>query len=171
MSRVASHKIPSSIATYRPFSGFGEDQDLSYPFPSIMKRAVEEVNAGSDSIAVWGSGLQQRDFIHIDDVVSAVLGTYQTLSASEPLNLGTGIGTSFIDLARTATRCAGRELDVRASSDKPEGVFARVADDCLFRQMGSRVGTPLEEGIRLGIDYWRMRLESSDGTRVGTRQP
>lgn len=157
LSQVAIDKVPSQIATYRPFSGFGEDQDLSYPFPSIMKRAIEQVDAGSDVINVWGSGLQQRDFIHIDDVVSSVLATYRHLTAAEPLNLGSGVGTNFADLARRATRYAGRELEVRASADKPEGVYARVADDTQFRLRGCRLERPLDSAIRAAIDYWRSR--------------
>ena len=32
------HGIKNTI--FRPFSGYGSDQDLNYPFPSIIKRAL-----------------------------------------------------------------------------------------------------------------------------------
>ena len=64
------HGIESAV--YRPFSGYGEDQDDAYPFPSICKRAIECRN--DSSMTVWGSDLQMRDFIHIDDCVA---GTWQ----------------------------------------------------------------------------------------------
>src|ERR1700733_4564188 len=78
---------------YRPFSGYGEGQSLDYPFPSIIQRVKNRENP----IKIWGSGDQERDFIHIDDIVEAVLSTYNKLPAGAVLNLGTGIATSFRD--------------------------------------------------------------------------
>ena len=76
-----------------------------------------------DPIIVWGSGDQQRDFIYIEDVVDAVLHTYNKLLPGEALNFGTGVGTSFRELADAAREI----LDVRSSigndASKPEGVF------------------------------------------------
>jgi len=70
------HGIESAV--YRPFSGYGEDQDDAYPFPSICKRAIECRN--DSSMTVWGSGLQMRDFIHIDDCVAGILPTMDALN-------------------------------------------------------------------------------------------
>ena len=36
---------------YRPFSGYGEDQDLNYPFPSICKRILKNKNTKKWSIS------------------------------------------------------------------------------------------------------------------------
>lgn len=40
LSRLACEKHGLKSVTYRPFSGYGEDQDDHYPFPSICKRAL-----------------------------------------------------------------------------------------------------------------------------------
>ena len=55
------YRIKNTI--FRPFSGYGSDQDLNYPFPSIIKRAIGHDN--KKKFIVWGSGHQMRDFIHI----------------------------------------------------------------------------------------------------------
>jgi nucleoside-diphosphate-sugar epimerase len=51
------------VHVFRPFSGYGEDQDLTYPFPSFIHRGVHRYNPFS----IWGTGKQVRDFIHIED--------------------------------------------------------------------------------------------------------
>ncbi len=40
LARLAYEKHGLKSVCYRPFSGYGEDQDDSYPFPSICKRAL-----------------------------------------------------------------------------------------------------------------------------------
>lgn len=52
---LAHHAVATyglDVAIYRPFSGYGEDQDLSYPFPRIVQRVVRK----EDPLVVWGSG-------------------------------------------------------------------------------------------------------------------
>src|SRR4051812_47240363 len=62
LGRLAWEKHGLRSIVFRPFSGYGEDQDMTYPVPSICKRVLE--NSGSDQIMVWGSGEQKRDFIY-----------------------------------------------------------------------------------------------------------
>ncbi len=103
LAKQAVEKYGVDVVIYRPFSGYGTDQALDYPFPSIIQRVKNRENP----IVIWGSGDQERDFIHIDDIVEAVLATYDKLKPGSTLNLGTGIGTSFYSLAREAAGIAG----------------------------------------------------------------
>ena len=80
---------------YRPFSGYGEDQDRSYPFPSICQRALD--NRNEPVLRVWGTGKQMRDFIHIDDCVRGVISTMDLIDNADAVNLSTGRLCSFIE--------------------------------------------------------------------------
>lgn len=151
LARIAyeKHRIPSVV--YRPFSGYGEDQDLTYPFPSICKRILDAPN--NSEIAVWGSGQQMRDFIYIDDCVDIVLATMDHIDDGSPLNLSTGIFTSFIDLMQIVSRLAGKSLTFKTAPDKPEGVFARGGDTTRQIALGVRPTLSLEEGIARTLRY------------------
>jgi nucleoside-diphosphate-sugar epimerase len=136
---------------YRPFSGYGEDQSFDYPFPSIIRRVVNRENP----IAIWGSGEQCRDFIHIDDIVEAVMQTKDVLKPGDTLNLGTGIATSFRDLAFQACDVMEHRSPLLAcDTSKPEGVFYRVADTYKLSQFYKPKIT-LEEGIRRVAEHLR----------------
>jgi nucleoside-diphosphate-sugar epimerase len=111
------------VTVVRPFSGYGPDQDLDYPFPSFIRRALD----WADPFEVWGDGRQVRDFVHIDDVVELSLAMVER-GLDGPLNIGTGVPTTFLDLARIVCDVAGYEPEIRALSDKPVGVRRRVAD-------------------------------------------
>lgn len=153
LAKLAYEKHGLKSVVYRPFSGYGEDQDSTYPFPGICRRVIEK--AGSSRLQVWGSGLQMRDFIHIEDCVQGVLQTMDKIDDSSALNLGTGIYTSFIEFARMAADLVGYHPEVSGMSDKPEGVFARGADPAKLHEYGFRHTIPFQEGIRRAIEHFR----------------
>lgn len=130
---------------FRPFSGYGEDQALDYPFPSFIDRAKRK----ADPFDVWGDGLQTRDFVHIDDVVNTVNAAIEQ-DYREPLNIGTGRPTSFLELAALVTSQAGYSPEIVTHPDKPVGVFYRVADPVMNFQIWQPRIT-LEEGIRRAL--------------------
>lgn len=124
LAKQAVERYGVEVVIYRPFSGYDTDQALDYPFPSIIQR----VKNREDPITIWGSGDQERDFIHIDDIVEAVLTTYDKLKPGETLNLGTGNSISFKKLANLACVVVGHKAKIVCDSTKPEGVFSRIAD-------------------------------------------
>lgn len=145
-----NHGIKSVV--YRPFSGYGEDQDASYPFPSICKRIID--NVGADTISVWGSGRQMRDFIHISDCVTGILQTMDQIDNASALNLSTGIYTSFSDFAFLAAEQYGYSPTVTGTSDKPEGVFARGGDISKQKALGFEPKISFAEGVARGLAYF-----------------
>lgn len=136
------------VVIYRPFGGYGEGQSFDYPFPSIIRRVVNREHP----ITIWGSGEQMRDFIHIDDIVEAVLSTYARLTPGDTLNLGTGRAVSFRQLAQMALIESGDSAVIGGSPSKPEGVFARVADTSKLDQW-YQPKISLEVGVQRMLAY------------------
>lgn len=159
LARLAYEKHGIKSVTYRPFSGYGEDQDPAYPFPSICKRVLD--NQGASRLMVWGSGDQMRDFIHIDDCVRGVIATMDRIEDGSAVNLSTAILTSFKQFAAMAAKLVGYEPEVVGTSNKPEGVFARGGDTAKQKSLGFTYSIDFEEGIRRGLAY----QERSPGSR------
>lgn len=141
----------SPIICYRPFSGYGEDQDLTYPFPSIIKRCIETPE--SDSVMVWGTGKQSRDFVYIEDCIDIICNFSQKIVDASAINISTGISTNFNDLAAMVLKILGKNNLIINSTDKPEGVFYRVGSTDLQHKHGFKNRTLLVEGIKIAINY------------------
>ena len=124
LAGFAANRYGLDVVIYRPFSGYGEDQDATYPFPSIVQRVLNK----ESPVIVWGSGEQQRDLIYVDDAVEAALISMNQLAPGAALNLGSGVGTSFRSLAERVCVVIGHTAVVVNDASKPEGVFARVGD-------------------------------------------
>lgn len=152
LAKLAFEKHGLKSVCYRPFSGYGEDQDDSYPFPGICKRVL--ANRGAPEITVWGSGRQMRDFIHIEDCVTGILTTMDQIDDASALNLSTGIYTSFIEFAKTAAELCGFNPEIKGTSDKPEGVFARGGDTALQRELGFTQTIAFRDGIARALKYY-----------------
>ncbi|MFH1826773.1 MAG: NAD-dependent epimerase/dehydratase family protein [bacterium] len=152
LARLAYQKNGLKSVTYRPFSGYGEDQDDNYPFPSICKRVL--ANKGAKVIKVWGTGRQMRDFIHIDDCVDGVLATMDKIDNGDAINLGTGIFTSFIDFVKIAAELCGFSPKVEGTSNKPEGVFARAGDPTKLHSLGFKHTIDFKTGIERALKYY-----------------
>lgn len=133
------------VHVFRPFSGYGEDQALLYPFPAFIQRAAQR----DDPFEVWGSGQQVRDWIHIDDVVAATLAAVEQ-DVPGPTNLCTGRPTSFLQLAQLVTSAAGYRPEIRTLPDAPTGVHYRVGDPTKLHTF-YRPRVELEEGIQRAL--------------------
>lgn len=150
LARLAFSRHGLRSVCYRAFSGYGEDQSDAYPFPSICRRAWE--SRGSPTLAVWGSGEQMRDFIHVDDCVAGVLATMDKIDDAGALNLSTGIATSFAEFARLAAGMAGYRPKILPRPDEPEGVFARVGDTAKQKRLGFSAKIDLATGIGRALE-------------------
>lgn len=157
--RLAEHarKAGCEVLVVRPFSGYGADQPLEYPFPSLIRRAV----LLEDPFEIWGDGSQTRDFVHISDVVGAVLAMLDSDAAMErPVNIGTGRGVSFDELAEMviAARGVGYRPQIKHLTGWPTGVAHRVADVGRMLEF-YRPRVELEAGIREALHH-RLLLDA-----------
>jgi nucleoside-diphosphate-sugar epimerase len=137
----------TKVLTLRPFSGYGTDQDLTYPFPTIIQRAIMSANP----FDIWGRANTTRDFIHIDDVVDAVC-TMVKNDCNQTVNLCTGRPTTFVELAKIAMTTLGvtKYPKINILSDKPAGVAYRVGNPTMMSDYYTPKIT-LEEGVHRAI--------------------
>ncbi|WP_030248295.1 NAD-dependent epimerase/dehydratase family protein [Streptomyces sp. NRRL S-455] len=126
-ARLRDSGVPVTVV--RPFSGYGEDQDDTYPFRAILGRVLRR----EDPLEVWGTGEQVRDWIHVDDLVAGALAVAES-GTEDPVNLCTGRATSFLDLARMMADVAEYSPEIKPLADKPAGVAYRVGDPARMRR-------------------------------------
>jgi UDP-glucose 4-epimerase len=95
---LGSRGIP--FTTVRFFNTFGPGQSYT-PYVGVITIFVTRLLRGEAPV-IFGDGMQQRDFVHVEDIVAGTLAA----PGREPgtYNLGTGRGTSLNELAALLTR-------------------------------------------------------------------
>lgn len=135
LERLAAEANAEGIRThvFRPFSGYGADQDDTYPWPAIHRRALAH-DLGTP-FTVWGHPGSARDWVHVDDVVACVLAHIEA-DVTGPVNICTGVATTFEQLATAVLLAVGDTAPiVVGDTTKPTGVFWRVGDPALMEQV------------------------------------
>ncbi|WP_428234954.1 NAD-dependent epimerase/dehydratase family protein [Gracilimonas sp.] len=149
LAYIAAKYYGVSVTCIRPFSGYGEDQDLSYPIPAIARRAALK----EDPFEVWGTGQQGRDFVHIEDVMDCTLHAMERITDGRAINIGSGRLTTFLEIIEIFTEFAGYDPEIKKLRDKPVGVHSRYADmSYVNEELDWKPKLSLREGMRRVYD-------------------
>jgi nucleoside-diphosphate-sugar epimerase len=115
--------------------------------PAAICRKVASTPDGGE-IEIWGDGRQTRSFTYVSDCVE---GIHRILKQDHPtpLNLGSDELVSIDGLVDLVCGIAGKELEKRHDTTKPQGVRGRNSDNARLREvLGWEPGTRLEAGLR-----------------------
>lgn len=124
LGEYMTSQLSCSWTIVRPFTVYGSEQDEVYPFRNMLAQAVK----GDGPINIWGSGTQERDFIHVSDVAGAV-GAIVRCGIEGPVNVCTGSSMTLHDLAvAIGTAARKKRVDVCLLRNKPEGLPYRLGD-------------------------------------------
>ena len=149
LAKIAAKHYGVHITCIRPFSGYGEDQDLTYPIPAIARRAALK----EDPFEVWGTGNQGRDFVHIDDVIDCILLAMDNIDDGTAINIGMGRLTSFREIIDVFCQFANYSPKIKTLLDKPVGVHSRYCNmDFVKKKIGWQAKISLKEGLKRVYD-------------------
>jgi len=101
---------------------------------------------------VFGDGKQTRDYIYVGDVVAAALAAAES-EVTGPVNIGTGIETDVLELARALGELAGVEFEPELAPPRP-GEVQRISVDPARaeRELGWKATVGLADGLRLTLN-------------------
>lgn len=113
--------------------------------PAAICRKVAEADNNSE-IEIWGTGLQTRSFLYVDECVNATLALMDS-EFSGPVNIGSEELVSINELAEKIIRISGKTLTLKHISG-PVGVNGRNSDNTLFNQtVGRKYTMTLDQGL------------------------
>ncbi len=145
---------------YGPYDKF--DFAISHVTAALIRRVAER----QSPLEVWGTGEDVRDLIYVDDFVDGMLAACAADLPYFVVNLCAGRGYSVRQLLQTILEVDGyADADVRFDPSRPSTVPLRLMDGSLARdKLGFEAKTPLAEGIRRTLAWYRARPVGRDVT-------
>jgi UDP-glucose 4-epimerase len=140
-------------------NAYGPRQDSGLE-GGVVAIFLERMARGEET-AIFGDGLQTRDFVYVGDLVEALIAAAGR--GGGPYNVGTGRETSVLDLHRACAAVAGSESEPALLEPRLGDVRRSVLDVSLIeRELGWRPRTSLEDGLRATWDWMRETLRDPD---------
>ena len=148
----------------RYFNVFGPRQSPHSAYAAVIPLYLRAAAEGQEA-AVYGDGLQTRDFTYVENVVDAnVLAATgpASLASGHVVNVGAGERTSLRGLVEIIREVTGSELPCAERPRRPGDVrdsLAGLERVCLLLGYTPRVH--LKEGLRRTWDWYRLRWGTS----------
>jgi UDP-glucose 4-epimerase len=112
----------------------------------VVSIFLERLARGEQTL-VFGDGGQSRDFVHVEDVVAAVLAAAGVSGGT--FNVGTGVETTVNELHRLCAETLGVEVEPQHQAARPGDARRSVLDVTRAgRELGWRPQVPLADGLR-----------------------
>jgi UDP-glucose 4-epimerase len=147
---VAVSGVPFAIARLANVYGPGQRSDLEGGVVAIFAEAL----AAGRPVTIYGDGEQRRDFVHVADVVSALVAMLDADAGAGggTWNVGSGASISVNELLRTMESAAGLAVEhLHAPERSGELRNSRLNIERIRADLGWQPRLSLAEGLRTVI--------------------
>lgn len=151
MSQAYRRQYGFNVISLMPTNlyGPGDNFDLqnSHVLPALIRRFHEARLSGDTRVTVWGTGTPRREFLHVDDLASAVVHLMRTYDREELVNIGCGTDVSISELAELVADVVGFRGELTFDATKPDGTPRKLLDVSRLAGLGWRPRIQLRDGI------------------------
>lgn len=144
------------LVTFRFQNVYGPKQELGNPYTGIIGIFTNAIAQGK-MVELFEDGLMTRDFVFVRDVAQAVVKcAYEEKPLNSVINIGSGRGTTLLELVETIAQLTGKALEMKVSGRFRVGdIRHAVADMGTFRAtFGEWSFTSLKEGLAEYLDWY-----------------
>jgi GDP-L-fucose synthase len=136
---------------------------VSHVIPALVKKCVDAQEAGRDEVELWGTGTASREFLFVDDAARGIVSAAEQYDGGDPVNLGSGEEVPIRRLAQMVAEAVGFDGRFRWDPTQPDGQPRRQLDCSLAaRLFGFRASTPLDEGLRRTVTWYRSNRHEAE---------
>ncbi len=147
------------VNLYGPRDNFNPES--SHVIPALIKKCIEAVQSGAETIEVWGDGSPTREFLYVEDAAEGILLATEKYNGSEPVNLGSGMEISIKDLVELIAKLTGFDGRLVWDTSKPNGQPRRRLNvERAEQEFGFKAKIDFEEGLRRTIEWYIEQAKS-----------
>ena len=142
--------MPTNL--YGPNDNF--DLEKSHVLAALLRKAHEAKIRKEKKLIVWGTGEPRREFLHVDDLASALLLLLQKYDSPEIINVGCGEDITIRELAKLICDVVGFDGELVWDRTKPDGTPRKLLDVTKIRALGWQPTIPLRNGIAQTYEWF-----------------
>ncbi|MDC1219723.1 GDP-L-fucose synthase, partial [Flavobacteriaceae bacterium] len=118
--------------------GPGDNYDLetSHVLPAMIRKFHEAKENNHADVVLWGTGTPKREFLHVDDLASAVVFALENKMKESLYNVGSGSEISIKELAELVQKTEGHKGNIVWDKSKPDGTPRKLMDSSKMKELG-----------------------------------
>lgn len=126
--------------------------------PAALCRKIAELPDEGGEIEIWGSGMQNRSFLYVDEAVEAVIRLMRS-DYKLPVNIGSSENVTIGELVQLIAHVAGKKVRHKGIPG-PLGVDGRNSDNTLIEYvLGWKPTARLIDGLRPTYDWIKQEVD------------
>ncbi len=131
---------------------FGERQRVHASQGAAVVFLNKVING--ETIEIWGDGSVTRDYLYVKDVTGAVLKLMEYSGDLRIFNIGSGRGTTLLELIKSIENVTGRKARVGFTPARPFDVPVNILDvRRAEKELSWSAGVGIEDGLKRTMDY------------------
>lgn len=151
--------IPANL--YGPRDNF--DLETGHVIPAIIRKCVEAVNRGQETVSLWGDGTPTREFLYVEDCAEAIVLAAERYNDAEPVNVGSGEELSIHVIAEIIRHYTNFEGVWEWDAAKPNGQRSRhLYTGKAYQRFGFKSETTVAQGIANTVLWYKRSLLHPD---------
>jgi GDP-L-fucose synthase len=150
--------LPTNL--YGPKDNF--NLQTAHVFPALIRKFYEANLNKSQEVTLWGTGNPRREFLHSDDLASAILLISEMYNSEIPINVGTGIDVSIKRLAEVISVTANFTGSISWDESQLDGTPRKVLDIERVSKLGWKPAVEILEGAHSTLNWYREALKRGE---------
>lgn len=135
----------------------------SHVVSALIKKFADAQINNSPEVTLWGDGSPIREFLYAGDAAEAIIKSIEMPHDTEPINIGTGIGTSIKELAEVVMEFTEFSGSLVWDTSKPNGTLRKVLNvNKMKEKLDFYPKYNLRNGLKLTIDWYLKNKEEAD---------
>ncbi len=147
--------------------GPGDDFDLanSHVIPALIRKIAYAIDHDQNTVEVWGTGYESREFIYIEDVAEAVIMAADKYESGEPVNIGSGQEIQMRELADILKELMNYKGEFKYLDNGLGGQVRRLLDvSKAEKEFGFKAKTDFRAGLDKTIKAFYENRERIENT-------
>lgn len=119
----------------------------SHVLPALIRRFHEAAENNNSEVLLWGTGTPKREFLHVDDLASALIHLATLENPPDWVNVGSGEEVTIHELADMVAETVGFDGQIIQDLSKPDGTPRKLCDISLLQSTGWEPRIGLRDGL------------------------
>lgn len=152
----AQYGLNAIVAIPATVYGPGCDVDLAtaHVLGALIGKFYEAKESNQDEVVVWGTGNARREFVFVDDFVSACVSLMKKYNETSIVHIGTGKDVSINELAQMIKEICGFTGKIVFDETKLEGTMKKLLDNSKILDLGWNPKVNMQEGIEKTYQWY-----------------